>query len=461
MSKGRDILIDESRSDYRLETIKITLPVFLELLISSLFGMVDMMMIGKSGTPAITTPSIAAIGITNQMMFIGISLIQALATGGTTMIARYTGAKENEKISPVLKHLIIISFFILVLPFMLITQFNGQGVMRLIGAQEDAISIGFGYFKIVTIGFFFQAFNLTVFSAMRGMGDTKNPMKINLSVNFLNVIGNYLLIFGKFGLPRLGVTGAGISTTISQITATIVLIIYLVKGNHDLKLKLKEKFLLDGGIIKNLINIGGPAALEQVIFRVGILLFVRIVSQLGTVVYATHQIALNILSLSYAPGQAFGIATTTLVGRSLGERRIDKAEEYIKESNVLSLVVSAALFLVFFFLGTKITGLYTEDQNIITQSKDVLKLMAFIQPFQAVTFVMSGGLRGAGDTISTLVVTLVSAVVVRLASAYILVNVLHMGLMGAWIALFIDQMTRFIGITWRFKLGNWKYIKLY
>ena len=149
------------------------------------------------------------------------------------------------------------------------------------------------------------------------------------------------------------------------------------------------------------------------------------------------------------------------LGRSLGERRIDKAEEYIKESNVLSLVVSAALFLVFFFLGTKITGLYTEDQNIITQSKDVLKLMAFIQPFQAVTFVMSGGLRGAGDTISTLVVTLVSAVVVRLASAYILVNVLHMGLMGAWIALFIDQMTRFIGITWRFKLGNWKYIKLY
>ncbi len=454
-------MIDDSRPDYRLDTIKITLPVFLELLISSLFGMVDMMMVGNSGTSSITTPSIAAIGITNQMMFIGISLVQALATGGTTMIARYTGAKENEKISPVLKHLLIISFIILVVPFILVTQINGTGVMRLIGAQEDAISIGANYFKIVTIGFIFQAFNLTVFSAMRGTGDTKNPMKINLSVNLLNVIGNYILIFGKFGLPRLGVTGAGISTTISQIVASLAIIIYLINGEHDLKLKLKEKFKIDSGIIKNLVNIGGPAALEQVIFRVGILVFVRIVSQLGTVVYATHQIGLNILSLSYSPGQAFGIATTTLVGKSLGERRIDKAEAYIKESNTLSLIVSGVLFLVFFFFGTKLAGLYTDDTNIIAQSDSILKLMAFIQPFQAVTFVLSGGLRGAGDTISTLVVTLVSAVIVRLLAAYILVNTLQMGLMGAWIAMFIDQITRFFGITWRYKTDNWKYIKLH
>lgn len=451
----------EERLDYRVETIKITLPVFLELLVSSLFGMVDMMMVGNSGSPSVTTPSLAAIGITNQMMFIGISMVQALATGGTTMIARYTGAKENNRIAPVLKHLIVISFVILVLPFILVTQINGAGVMRLIGAQEDAIDIGFRYFNIVTLGFVFQAFNLTVFSAMRGTGDTKNPMKINLSVNLLNVIGNYVLIFGKLGFPKLGVTGAGISTTISQIVASVVIIIYLIFGKHDLKFKVIEKFTFNKSILKNLLNIGGPAALEQVIFRVGILIFVRIVSGLGTVVYATHQIGLNILSLSYSPGQAFGIATTTLVGKSLGEKRIDKAERYIKESNLLALAASGALFLVFFFFGTHLSALYTQDANIISQSENVLKLMAFIQPFQAVTFVLGGGLRGAGDTLSTLVVTLVSVVIVRIAVAIILVNFLDMGLMGAWISMFVDQMTRFIGITWRYKKGNWKYIKLH
>lgn len=451
----------EERSDYRVETIKITLPVFLELLVSSLFGMVDMMMVGNSGSPAVTTPSLAAIGITNQMMFIGISMVQALATGGTTMIARYTGAKEKSRIAPVLKHLIVISFVTLILPFMLVTQINGAGVMGLIGAQEDAINIGFRYFNIVTLGFLFQAFNLTVFSAMRGTGDTKNPMKINLSVNLLNVIGNYILIFGKLGFPKLGVTGAGISTTISQIVASLVIIIYLIFGKHDLKFKVIEKFTFNRSILKNLLNIGGPAALEQVIFRVGVLVFVRIVSGLGTVIYATHQIGLNILSLSYSPGQAFGMATTTLVGRSLGEKRIDKAEIYIKESNLLALAASGALFIVFFFFGTYLSALYTQDANIISQSEDVLRLMAFIQPFQAVTFVLGGGLRGAGDTLSTLVVTLVSVVIVRITAAIILVNVLNMGLMGAWIAIFIDQMTRFIGITWRYKKENWKYIKLH
>lgn len=453
--------MDEYRSDYRLDTMKITLPVFFELLVSSLFGMVDMMMVGNSGSPAITTPSLAAIGITNQMMYIGISMVQALATGGTTMIARYTGAKENEKISPVLKHLLIISAVLLVLPFILTTQLNGKDVMGLIGAKEDAIEIGYRYFKIVTLGFFFQAFNLTVFSAMRGTGDTKNPMKINLSVNLLNVIGNYVLIFGKFGFPRLGVTGAGISTTFSQIAASAIIVIYLIFGKHNLKFKIIEKFSFNKGIIKNLVNIGGPAALEQIIFRVGILVFVRIVSGLGTVVYATHQIGLNILSLSYSPGQAFGIATTTLVGRSLGEKRIDKAEAYIKESNTISLIASGALFIVFFFFGTKLAALYTQDISIISQSESVLKLMAFIQPFQAITFVLSGGLRGAGDTLSTLIVTLVSVVIIRIAAALILVNVLGLGLIGAWIAMFIDQMTRFIGITMRYRKGNWKYIKLH
>lgn len=454
------VYLTEFWSDYRYETVKITLPVFLELLISSLFGMVDMMMVGNSGSSVITTPSIAAIGITNQVMFIGIAMVQALTTGGTTMIARYTGAKEHEKTSPVLKHLLLISFFLLVIPFMLLTQINGKGLMRFIGAQEDAIAIGFGYFRIVSLGFIFQAFNLTVFSAMRGMGDTKNPMKINLFANFLNVVGNYFLIFGKFAFPKLGVTGAGFSTTFSQIIASALIVAYLVKGDHSLKLKLREKFAFNRGIINNLVNIGGPAALEQIIFRVGILVFVRIVSGLGTVVYATHQIGLNILSLSYSPGQAFGIATTTLVGRSLGEKRIDKAESYVKESNFLALMVSAFLFIVFFFFGTRLASFYTSDPEIIVQSESILKLMAFIQPFQAVTFVLSGGLRGAGDTFSTLIVTLVSVVIVRLAVALLLVNVVGMGLIGAWIAMFVDQMTRFFGILFRFRKGNWKYIKL-
>lgn len=451
---------DEERIDYKRETINITLPVFLELLVSTLFGMVDMMMVGNSGTPAITTPSIAAIGITNQVMFIGIALVQSLTTGGTTMIARYVGAKEYERVSPVLKHLIIISIIGVIIPFLLITQLFPVKLMTLIGAKEDAIEIGLTYFRIVSLGFLFQSFNLTVFSAMRGTGNTKTPMAINLSVNLLNVIGNWILIFGRFGFPKLGVTGAAISTTLAHIVASIILLITLSDKNALLRLDLKEKFVFNKKTVKNLINIGGPAAGEQIAFRVGVLIFVRIVSGLGTVVYATHQIGLNILSLSYAPGQAFGIASSTLVGRSLGENSVKKAKNYIRESLRLSLFVSVIVGCIFFFFGTFLTNLYTTDPEIIAQSEGILKLMAFIQPFQAVTFTLSGSLRGAGDTVSTLIVTFFSVTIVRVVMAFILINYFGLGLMGAWIAIFIDQLTRFFGILWRYKKGHWQYIKL-
>jgi len=136
---------------YRKETIKLTIPVFFELLISSLFGMVDMMMVGNSGLPSITTPSIAATGITNQVMFLGIAMAQAMAAGGTAMISRYSGANEEEKIPNVVKHLIILMIIILIVPFVLVNQLIPERIMRFIGAEQETINIGLNYFKIIII----------------------------------------------------------------------------------------------------------------------------------------------------------------------------------------------------------------------------------------------------------------------------------------------------------------------
>ena len=211
-----------SLKDYRKETVKLTIPVFFELLISSLFGMLDMMMVGNSGVPSIATPSIAATGITNQVMLIGIAMAQAMSVGGTAMISRYIGANKEEKIPNVVKHLLILMVGILIIPFVALNQFIPEKIMAFIGAEIETINIGVNYFRIVIIGFIFQAMNLGIFASMRGAGDTKTPMRINIGVNLLNVFGNYILIFGKFGLPALGVTGAGISTSISHVVAFII-----------------------------------------------------------------------------------------------------------------------------------------------------------------------------------------------------------------------------------------------
>lgn len=449
-----------SLNSYRKETIKLTIPVFLELLISSLFGMVDMMMVGNSGLPSVTTPSIAATGITNQVMFIGIAMAQAISTGGTTMISRYSGANEEEKIPNIVKHLIVLMIIILIIPFVAINQLIPERIMGFIGAEQETINIGLNYFKIVTLGFIFQSLNLSIFASMRGTGDTRTPMIINIFVNLLNVGGNYILIFGKLGLPALGVTGAGISTSLSHVVAFIILLVILLNRSHVVKLDLAKGFKFNRPILQNLFKVGGPAALEQVGFRLGVIMFIRIVSGLGTVAYATHQIASNIISLSFAPGQSFGIAASTLVGKSLGQERVDRAETFIKETNRLALLSSVFFGLLFYFFGPKIVGLYTEDPAIIQMSGNIMKVIAIIQPFQASAFAISGGLRGAGDTVSTLIVTMIGVIIIRLGIAYILIKIVGLGLIGAWIAMLSDQIIRWIGIGLRYRTGKWKRIKL-
>lgn len=451
---------DDNLSYYRNRAIKLTIPVFFELLISSLFGMVDMMMVGNSGPTHIATPSIAAVGITNQVMFIGIAIVQAISAGGTAMISRYCGANEEEKVPNVVKHLIVLIIFLLIIPFVTINQLIPRNIMRFIGAEQDTINIGINYFRIVILGFIFQSFNLSIFASIRGAGDTRTPMLINICVNLLNVIGNYILIFGKFGLPALGVTGAGISTSLSHVIASIILFIILLSKSHTVRLDLAKGFKFDKPILDNLVKIGGPAAIEQVGFRVGVVLFIKIVSGLGTVVYATHQIASNILSLSFAPGQSFGIAASTLVGRSLGQKRIDRAERYIKEINRLALISSGFFGLLFYFFGSTLTSLYTDDPLIIAESINVMKIIAIIQPFQASTFAISGGIRGAGDTVSTLIVTIIGIIFVRISIAYILIDIVGIGIIGAWLAMLFDQLTRWVGMVLRYRTGKWKEIKL-
>ena len=451
----------QNLSKYRKKTLALTIPVFFELLVSSLFGMVDMMMVGNSGLPSVSTPSIAVTGITNQVMFIGIAMAQAMAVGATTMISRYIGARQENKIPNVVKHLIFLMIVLLIIPFVSANLLYPKNIMKFIGAEADTINIGLNYFKIVIIGFSFQAINLAIFASMRGSGDTKTPMIINIAVNLLNVFGNYILIFGKFGLPKMGVTGAGISTTISHLTALVILVFILISKRHVVKLDLNKGFKFNKPIIQNLIKVGGPAAIEQVGFRFGVIMFIRIVSGLGTVAYATHQVVSNILSLSFAPGQSFGIAASTLVGRSLGEKDVNKANIYIKKTNRLALLSSIIFAFVFYFFGTTLVSLYTDDLVIIETSKNIMKVVALIQPFQASAFAISGGLRGAGDTISTLIVTIIGVFIIRIGIAYVLIEILNFGLIGAWVAMLSDQIIRWIGINLRYKTDKWKYIKLH
>ena len=452
--------VELQKKEERREIFKIAGPVFIELFLGTLFGMVDMIMLGNFGEVDIATASIAAVGITNQLIFIGLSLVQALNAGATAMVARYIGAKKEDRIESVVKHIIILTQVFLVIPILFLGLGITDGMMTFLGAHSDTMAVGRNYFRIVTLGFIFQAFNFSLVASLRGAGDTKTPMKINLTANLANVFGNAILIYVLLGFPALGATGAGISTALSQVVATILLIKYISKKESTIHVSLKHKFSFDKDILYNLVKIGMPAALEQVAFRVGILIFTKLVASLGTVAYATHQICINILNLSFTPGQAFGISASTLSGKSLGASEPELAESYIKECSKIGAVISVLMAILFFLFGPFIASFYSNNSQVVAEASDILKLMAFIQPFQTAQLITSGGLRGAGDTVWTLVATFIGVLGVRIVFAFYFVRVLAWGLMGAWASMLIDQLVRWLLIKIRFKTNKWKYISI-
>ncbi len=442
------------------KVMRIAWPVLAELLLGSLFGMVDMMMLGRMSDNALAAASVAAVGMTNQPLFVGLSFVQALNVGGTAMIARYFGANQNEKIETTLKHVMLLSMLMLAIPLCILGLVFTDSIMELMGAQADTLQAGRSYFMIIMIGFVFQSLNMSISAALRGIGETKVPMMINLRCNFLNVIGNALLIYGLLGFPKLGVTGAGISTALSNAIASVFIFGYVLKGKSVVRFSIRKPFKLNRRILYNLFKIGMPASFEQLVLRTGVLLFVRIVAELGTVIYAAHQIALNILSLSFQPGQAFGIAASSLVGISLGAGKPDMAEEYARKTRKFGSIISTFMAIIFFFFGPQIVGLYSGDPMIIKNSSVALKLIALVQPFQSSQFILAGALRGAGDTFWPLVSTSVGVLMVRVVLAYIFVSIMGYGLTGAWIALLVDQFVRWMFVYFRFKTGVWKYIKI-
>ena len=453
-------IIDQkfNKTELRMNIFHIVWPVFIEVLLGSLFGMVDMMMVGRISEHA--AQAVSAVGMTNQPVFLGLSFVQALNVGGTAIIARYYGAKKYKNISLVLKHVMLLAMLGFVLPISVLMIILAPYILTFLGADSSVIEVGSGYFRVIMLGFIFQSFSFTMTAALRGIGETKIPMRNNVIANSLNVLGNAVLIYGLFGFPVLGVTGAAISTALSNVIAMSLNLRYVLSKKSVLYLDLKEKFEFRFEMMKDLIRIGLPTALEQLALRVGIISFLNIVSGLGTNVYAAHQISLNILNLTYSPAQAFGITASTLMGQSLGAKNEQLARMYTRMCQRIGFVIAIGMSLFIFFGSQTLAEFYSTNPEIIQNTMIALTIVAFVQPFQSHQLITSGALRGAGDTVWPLIAIFVGSILIRVSLGYIFVNMIGLGLAGAWYAVFIDQFIRWLIILFRFRSGKWKNIRI-
>ena len=451
----------KSRDLYK-DIIRIAWPSFVELLLTQLTSMVDLMMVGSMGGkahPEIGTQALAAVGLTTQPKFLLMAAFVAMNTGVTALVARNKGTNDSKQANLVVRQGLLFTFCVTIILSILGFLFARPMVIFMGSTEAIVTKWATQYLQIQMIGFLSFALTSTVTASLRAVGDSKTCMIYNLIANVVNVIFNWLLIYGNLGFPELGVAGASLATVIGQVVAFMIAFIVIIRGNGFLKLEFKLGFKPDKIVLGNMVNIGLPAMVEQLLMRAGMIIFAKTVASLGTTAYATHQVCMNIQALSFMTGQAFAVSATTMMGQSLGKRRTDMAQAYCSRTRKVGLVFSLLLAVVFILFGGEIVGLYNSDPEIIRIGGQIMLFVAFLQPFQSSQFIIAGGLRGAGDTKATAIFTFITVLLVRPIVAIVLVH-FGLGLYGAWAAMATDQILRSALVLYRYNSGKWKLIKL-
>ena len=438
------------------DIILIAWPSLVELLLTQLTSMADQVMVGRlPGQEGIV--ALSAVGLATQPKFLLMTMVMALNVGATAVIARFRGQQNQEKARQAFRQMLLLNIAVGAVFMVLGLAFAPQ-LIRLMsgtGGSDDTYQAAIRYLNIQLIGFIPLAMTSTVTASLRGIGDSRTPMLYNTVANVVNVILNYVMIYGKLGCPAMGVDGASWATVIGQTVACAIALGVVFSGKHYMYFDLRKVRETDKKSLSDVVNVGLPAMVEQLFMRAGVMIFTRAIAGLGDTLYATHQICMSVQALSFMMGQAFAASATTLMGQSLGKRREDMADVYMRSTLRVGIIASVVLGILITVFNKQLVWIYNTDPDVIAAGSGIMILIAVSQPLQAVQFIVSGGLRGAGDTRYTAFVIMITTLGVRSVLAVLLVTWLKWGLWGAWIALMLDQVLRTVLMVARYGTGKW------
>ena len=455
--EGRPFDTARVRDLYR-KTLSIAWPSTVEGALLSVISSVDTMVVGTLG-PA----SIAAVGLTGQPRMIMLIFAQALCVGTTALCARRKGAEDRPGANACLNQSLAIITLVGIL-MTLLGYFGAEPLMRLGGANEDTFALSTDYFRVISLAFLPQCWQLCICAAMRAIGKTRVTMVTNITANLINVVLNYLLIGGRLGFPALGVRGAAIATACGTVSASFICVFLALRkgGYYHLALPRFDRSTLSG-----LVRVGSSSMVEAVCLRIGFLILARLIAGIGTNAFAAYQIVGQVTSLSFTLGDGVSTAATSLVGQSLGAKRKDLAMGYAGAASRLGVIVSLLLMLIISVFSRQLALLFTSDEEIIhaVTLSFVVAILAMIP--QNGRVVQSGVLRGAGDVRFVAVCALLSVTLLRpfltWLFCYPLANCwpgMPVPVLSPWIAFLVDAVVRDRLLHHRIKQARWLNIEL-
>ena len=437
----------------RKNVLKLAIPIMVEQTFVMLLGVCNTMMAGHIGEEAVS-----AIGMVDSINMLFISFFAALSVGATVVVAQQIGQEQPKKANETAKQAIISGFIVSTIITLLLWIFRVPLIYFLYGSAEELVKSNAKlYIEFTLLTYPFIAIEQIANGILRGAGDTKTPMYISMFMNVINIILGYILIYGVDSLyiPSFGIMGAAIAIAIARMIGAMLIMIILFRGSKIIKIKKLFPFKFDMKVQKNIFNIGIPAGMEQVIFQTGKLIVQVFIVTMGTSSIAANAIGMSISQIINVPGNALCLAATTLVGQYIGRNDIKGAKStliYLVKFTTICLVSIGILFAP---IAEWVASLYTNVPEVIRLTGLLIKSNSIALLAWALSFVLSSGLKGAGDTRYTMMTAFIGMWIFRIGLGYILGILFGMGILGIWIAMYTDWIVRGTMYSLRLRGEKW------
>jgi putative MATE family efflux protein len=432
------------KTNIRQQVFSLALPVVLSSLLQRSVGIVDIFLVGGLGAS-----SIAAVGIAQIMVFVLMSLSWGINVGVTVQVAQLWGAGRKGDAAKAAYQAMLLAVGAALIMMLLGLSFGGR-IASLLGANNEVQSILLDYTGII-FTFIFLTISINVLAGiMHGTGDTKTPLYATLIVNILHVVVAYPLIYGHFGFPKIGVKGAAIAIAVSESMGAVYLLVRSLRKRYiivtrDLEMKYTAMTF----------KIGYPIFIDRFLQNAGSMVFAKVILLYGTAVYAAHQVGLAIEAFSFMPGYGIAVAAATMVGQNLGAGKPDHARISAYEANRLAVILMTGMGLIFFFFPYALLKAFTSDPAVIKYGILYMKIVAFAQIPLAITMVVGGSLRGAGDTGFIMFATIAGMWFVRLPGAALLAVMVKADVRYVWSVMILDWIVRMSLLLWRYRKESW------
>ena len=444
------------KKEYVMKTLDMAWPAILESFFAAFAGLVDSLMVSSLGAHAV-----AAVGLTTQPKFMGLSLFFAANVSISALVARRKGQEKKEdanRIFVTFLSFVVIAAMILSVVFVA----AADPIIRLCGSEAQTHDMAVEYFQIVMGGMIFNCIQMGVNSAQRGAGNTRITMRTNLVSNSVNIVFNYLLIQGHFGFPAMGIRGAAIATVLGTVVSSIMSVLSVWKQDNFVSIPciLQNKIRPAWEAFVSIVKVGYSVFAEQLLMRLGFMMTAIMAAGQGTAAMAAHQVGMNIMGLSFSFGDGLQATAVALIGYSLGAKKPEMAKEYGRTCRMLGNCISVVLAVVYFFGAHWLYSLFFTEEDIVAIGVSIMHVIIFVVLLQIAQVIYMGCLRGAGDTLYTAIASTISVTLIRTFGSWFCCYVLGWGIIGIWMGVVADQLSRFIFASVRFRQGRWTKIRI-